>query len=114
MRRSRAWRLTRRLERWARHAPENFAHRALLLRAELAAADGRSTRAMELFDAAVAAARRAGALQDVGLFLERAARFYLGRGARTAAAGYLCDAVDAFDVWGANAWSNVLTERYAD
>ncbi|EGV20545.1 AAA family ATPase [Thiocapsa marina] len=114
IRRTRAWRLTRRLERWARYGPDNFAHRALLLRAELAAADGRSTRAMELFDAAVAAARRAGALQDVGLFLERAARFYLGRGARTAAAGYLCDAVDAFDVWGANAWSKVLTERYAD
>nr|AAK56849.1 putative adenylate cyclase CyaA [Thiocapsa roseopersicina] len=85
-----------------------------MLRAELAAAGGRSARAMELFDAAVTAARRAGALQDVGLFLERAARFYLGRGARTAAAGYLSDAVDAFDVWGANAWSKVLAERYAD
>ncbi|WP_373510761.1 AAA family ATPase, partial [Thiocapsa sp.] len=53
IRRSRVRRLTRRLERWARHAPDNFAHRALLLRAELAAA---------------------GALHDVGLLLERAAR----------------------------------------
>ncbi|WP_296808111.1 AAA family ATPase [Thiocapsa sp.] len=114
IRRARARRITRRLERWARYAPDNFAHRALLLRAELAAAGGRSGRAIGLFDAAVAAARRAGALHDVGLFLERAARFYLKRGAYTAAAGYLSEAVDAFDVWGANAWSKVLTERYAD
>jgi class 3 adenylate cyclase len=71
-------------------------------------------RAMQLFAAAVAAARRAGALHDVGLFSERAARFYLKRGADTAAAGYLSDAVDAFEVWGASAWSQVLAERYGD
>uniref|UniRef100_UPI0035944E9B adenylate/guanylate cyclase domain-containing protein n=1 Tax=Thiocapsa sp. TaxID=2024551 RepID=UPI0035944E9B len=46
--------------------------------------------------------------------LERAARFYLKRGADTAAAGYLAEAVDAFEVWGASAWSQVLAARYGD
>jgi predicted ATPase/class 3 adenylate cyclase len=109
---ARARRLTRRIERWARHAPQTFQHRADLLRAELAAANGKAEAAMARFEEAIRAARRAGAQHDLGLFLERSARFYQGRGAEAAAERHLTDAVSAFEVWGGDGWATSLRERY--
>ena len=107
------WLLSR-LTRWARVAPDTFAHRVRLLRAELAAVLGRPREAMGCFDTAIAGARRAGALHDIGLFLERAGRFYLRQGAETAATGYFSEAVAALEVWGAGAWARALQARHGD
>lgn len=110
--RSRAKRLMRRQDRWARHAPRTFQHRALLLRAEIAALDGKTGAAMKRFEEAIAAARRAGALHDVGVFLERAALFYSRVGATEAARRYLPEALTALEIWGANGWANALRDRH--
>jgi len=98
--------------RWARQGPQNFMHRALLLDAERAALAGRDGAAIQGFEAAVAAARRAGALHDVGLFHERAARFYLAHGAEAAAASHLAEAGNAYAAWGGRAWADALATRH--
>ncbi|MEQ1909711.1 MAG: AAA family ATPase, partial [Vicinamibacterales bacterium] len=112
--RVRAVHLTRRIERWARWAPDNFAHRADLLRAELAFDAGRMDRAISRFDLAIGKARSVGALNDVGMFLERAARFYLALGATDLAEVHVDAASRAHGVWGGQAWAAALSARYPD
>lgn len=110
--RARARLLCRRLQRWARLGAKNFAHRALLLQAELDALAGRAEPAIGAFEHAIAGARRAGALHDVGLFNERAARFYLQHGAEEAAGAYLANALATHAAWGGGAWIQSLEARY--
>jgi len=112
--RLRASRLKRRLERWAREAPDNFAHRTELLRAELACDAGRPEDAISHFAGAIASARRVGALHDVGVFLERAARFFLALGATDLAEVHVEAASQAHGVWGGDGWVAALAARYPD
>lgn len=108
----RARHLTRRLERWARTAPRTLSHRVLLLRAELAAAEGQPARAIGLFDEAIHQARQAAALHDIGLFHERAGLFYLRQGARRQGMESLSAALLAHSDWGGDGWRAALILRH--
>lgn len=117
MRRRLIFRLMRthwRLARWARHAPGRLDHRVTLLKAEIDALAGRSALAVAGFGTAIKKAREARALHDIGLFNERAARFYLEGGAEAPARMYLADARAGYDAWGGAAWSRALEERHRD
>ena len=63
---------------WAESGPENFAHRAALLGAEMARLEGRPLDAMRLYEEAVRSAREHGFIQNEGLANELAARFHAG------------------------------------
>lgn len=91
----------RRLRRWARRSPENFAHKHVLLEAERARVKGDGAAARDLYDRAAALAREAGFLSEEALVCEAAARFYLGRGQPEVARHYLRDAHYAYLRWGA-------------
>ncbi|MEM9139008.1 MAG: AAA family ATPase, partial [Pseudomonadota bacterium] len=111
---ARARRQHRRLKDWSRNAPQTFGHRKRLIQAELAALAGKTREAITGFEDAIAQARQTGALHDVGLFHERAARFYLAQGGEGAAAGHLAEARGAFGIWGGTGWIEALDARYAD
>lgn len=91
-----------RLAEWAAHAPDNFAHRLDLLRAERARIEGRPGDAIRAFDAAVAGAVRQGFVHHEALACEAAARFYAAHGAAESAHLWLVRARDAWERWGAS------------
>jgi PAS domain S-box-containing protein len=86
---------------WAESGPENFAHRAALLGAELARLEGREAEAMRLYEDAVRSAREQGFVQNEGIANELAARFYAARGLETIAQAYLRNARYCYVRWGA-------------
>ena len=89
------------LEVWAENCPENFANRAALVAAEIARLEDRALDAMHLYEQAAESAREQGFVQNEGLALETAARFYLGRGLEMVGHAYLHKARNCYDRWGA-------------
>ena len=86
---------------WAEAGPENFAHRAALLGAEVARLEGRPLDAMRLYEEAMRSAREHGFIQNEGLASELAARFHAGRGFEAIARAYLVQARSCYLRWGA-------------
>jgi PAS domain S-box-containing protein len=97
---------------WAKSGPENFAHRAALLGAELARLEGRELDAMRLYEEAVRSAREQGFVQNEGLAHELAARFFAVRGLQTIADAYLRNARHCYLRWGADGKVRQLDQLY--
>ncbi len=91
----------RHLEIWARHCPENFEDRRLLLAAEIARLEGCPLDAERLYEDAIRLAQENGFVQNEALANELAARFYAARGFATIADAYLRKARDCCVRWGA-------------
>jgi PAS domain S-box-containing protein len=100
------------LERWARHCPENFEHRATLVAAELARIKGQELHAMRLYEHATRSARDHGFVHDEALATELAARFYAAREFEKIARAYMRDARAGYLQWGAAGKVRKLEERY--
>ena len=92
----------RQLEVWARHCPENFENRALLVAAEIARVEARDPDAARLYEQAIRSARDNGFVNNEALALEIAARFYASRGLDRVARAYLRDARYGYRQWGAD------------
>ena len=91
----------RKLRRWAKNAPENFAHHQLLLEAEIAVRRGSVARATELYEQAAEMANAAGFLQIAALASELAGRAQLADGHLAFARTFLQDARRGYIRWGA-------------
>lgn len=100
-----------RLRALAAHAPENHAHRVALVEAVAADAGGAPGRAMDRYEEAVRLATQHGALGDLGLAAERAARHHRDRGRDRLARHYASVAQDAWLAWGADAVAVGLSAR---
>jgi PAS domain S-box-containing protein len=100
------------LEVWARHCPENFENRAVLVAAEIARLEDRDADATRLYERASASAHDGGFVNNEALALEMAASFYAGRGFDRIARAYLRDARLAYLKWGADGKVRQLEERY--
>ena len=115
--RRRCWKILRknlsRFRKWARHGPENFGHRLLLLKAETARLLGKKTEALELYEQAVIAAGQNNNPRDEALANLLAAEFYLCRRMDRVASVFLADACRCFEVWGASAAATQLKEKYS-
>jgi predicted ATPase/signal transduction histidine kinase len=90
-----------RLIAWAQDCPENFRNCEALVGAELARAEGRVADAEYLYDEAVRSARENGFVQNEGVALELAARFYGARGLETVRDAFLRNARACYVRWGA-------------
>jgi predicted ATPase/signal transduction histidine kinase len=101
------------LQFWAKHAPDNYQHKADLIAAELARVSGKIAEAMELYDRAIAEARDSDYIQEEAIASERAGLFYLELGRVKIARLYLTDAYYGYARWGAVAKVNDLDERYS-
>jgi hypothetical protein len=88
------------MQKMARTCTANFANKCYLLQAELAALQGKSVRAMLLFDSAIQAANREGFLQEEGIAYERLAQYHCFLGHSYTAAPYFERARNAYSQWG--------------
>jgi signal transduction histidine kinase len=101
------------LEAWARHAPENWRHKELLVSAELERIRGRPGAAAALYDQAIEVAARERFTRDEALACELACRFHHGLGRPRTAAPYLASAVAAYCRWGATAKAAALEQEFS-
>jgi PAS domain S-box-containing protein len=97
---------------WAESGPENFAHRAALLGAELARLERRELDAMRLYEEAVRSAHEQGFIQVEAIANELAARFYAAREFGTIAQTYLRNARYCYLRWGADGKVRQLDQLY--
>jgi predicted ATPase/signal transduction histidine kinase len=102
----------KKLETWARHAPENWRHKQLLVAAELERLRGRPSTAAALYDDAIDTAARERFTRDEALAYELAGRFYRALGRRRIAASYLASAITAYRRWGATAKAAALEDEF--
>ncbi|MGK4004041.1 AAA family ATPase [Sorangium sp. So ce1036] len=91
----------RKLEIALPHCPKTIAHKAALVQAERARAEGRDNDARTLFERAVTLARASGYVHEEALACERAARFLLERREVRAARSRFREAHEAYLRWGA-------------
>ncbi|MFN2377724.1 MAG: AAA family ATPase [Candidatus Binatia bacterium] len=102
----------RRLRRWQRHAPDNFAHKVKILKGELARRRGRFERAQCLFEEAATAAATAGFVMEAGLALEGARASAAARGLDSLARHFLGEKRKLYGNWGATAKLRELDIRF--
>jgi len=91
----------RQLQQWAENCAENFENRAALVGAEIARIEGRTMKAMHLYERAIRSAQDHGFVHHHALANELAARFYTGQGFETSARAYLQEARRGYARWGA-------------
>ncbi|MET0280041.1 MAG: AAA family ATPase [Steroidobacteraceae bacterium] len=89
------------LDIWAAACPENWGNRALLVAAEIARLEERHWDAQCLYEEAIASARLFKFVQNEGIGLLVASRFYKVRGFATTAKAYAESARACFQRWGA-------------
>ncbi|AUX39127.1 protein kinase [Sorangium cellulosum] len=102
----------RRLEAWARAAPDNNQHKHDLVGAELARSRGAPIDAMELYDKAIEGARRCGFIQEEALACELASSFYRKLGRQEIAHHYMILAYRGYALWGADAKCQSLVAAF--
>jgi len=102
----------RQLAQWARRCPATFAHRALLVEAEIARLEARDVDAMRGYEAAIASARDSDLIHMQALANELAARFYVSRKLDNVAVVYLRQARHGYLHWGADAKVWQLDKQY--
>jgi len=104
----------RRMKGWARLAPQNYAHKYLLVEAESKRVLSQGERAMELYDNAIHLAHEHQYTNEEALAYEFAARFYNDRKKTHIARLYLREARYCYYRWGASAKINRLDNNDLD
>ncbi|MFC1848919.1 response regulator [candidate division CSSED10-310 bacterium] len=102
----------KKMQRWSAHAPANFDHKYLLIKAELSAILGRFEDTVKLYDEAITAAQQAEFRQVEALANELATRFFLNKGVENIAQLYFKRAHECYLTWGAIAKVKDLEKRY--
>ncbi|MEM7347649.1 MAG: GAF domain-containing protein, partial [Chloroflexota bacterium] len=102
----------RRMKKWSDNAPENFAHKYLLVAAEMAGLKGEISNAITLYEQAIDSANKNEFVQNEAIANELAAKYHLGRGQERIAKTYLFDARYSYRQWGATAKVEQLDSSY--
>jgi tetratricopeptide (TPR) repeat protein len=101
------------MKKWATSTPENCLHKYLLLKAESAAMRGRKVRALELYQTAIAAAKKSGFVQDEAIAYERLGLFCMRQGDLVMGNEYMACAHQLYGTWGAVIKENQLEEDFS-
>ena len=107
---SEAKKILKQVAKWANAGNPNVRHYHLMLRAEQAALERKSTIAEELYREAIVNAARTGHLHHAALFNERFSEYYHERGDGHDAKYYLGEAVRYYNEWGAVGKAEELQE----
>ena len=103
------------MQKWQASCPDNFAHKYILVEAELARIKGNFGQAEDYYDQAIELAGRHGFIQEQALAAELAARYWLkSRGKPVCAQGYLNTAFNAYKQWGAKRKLTLFVAEYED
>ena len=90
-------------KKWSKRCPENFLGKLYFLEAELAATTGNHDRARSKYTSAILLSKEGGCFLQHALANERAGKYYIRRGEKGIALGYLKEALSAYDKWGGKA-----------
>lgn len=102
------------LVNWAGHCPQNFAHKASLVGAEIARLDRTPGEASKLYRESIDEAERQKFIQDEALAHELRARFLLGEHEPAFAAVHLRSARDCYRQWGATVKAVALENEHPE
>ncbi|MBE9208342.1 AAA family ATPase [Nostoc sp. LEGE 06077] len=100
------------MKKWATQAPCNFQHKYDLVEAETAKVLGKLQVAIDLYDSAIAGAKKNAYIAEEALGNELAAKCYLDFGKEKIAKMYMTEAYYAYIHWGAIAKVKYLDEHY--
>lgn len=96
----------------SRRAPENYLHKYLLIKAEIAMLRQKDSDAERLYEQAFQAARSRGHIHDAAIAAECCARYGLRRGKDLLAKLYMNEAYDCYWKWGARAKTADMERKY--
>ncbi|ACE06495.1 hypothetical protein Aasi_1160 [Candidatus Amoebophilus asiaticus 5a2] len=102
------------MQRWQASCPENFAHKYLLVEAELARLKGHYEQAEEYYDQVIELAGQHGFIQEQALAAKLAAKYWLARGRSVCAQSYLYITFNGYKQWGAKHKLMRFKAQYAD
>ena len=102
------------MQKWQISCLENFAHKYLLVEAELARLQGHHEQAEACYDQAIELADRHGFIHEWALAAELAAKYWLARGKSIGAQGYLNIAFNGYKQWGAKRKLIQFKAQYAN
>lgn len=102
-----ARRAFKKLKKWSTHSP-NLLQKRFLLEAELAALNGKTRKAMHIYEAAISAAARIGCTRDEALSYEKAGLFLSESGEACKASQFFVRAHQLYLKWGALALADHL------
>ncbi len=97
---------------WGDNCPENFAHKYLLVEAEIARIRDKDLEAMDLYDRAISLAKNNDFIYNEALANELAAKFWLDKGKEAFAFIYLKQAWYGYQLWGSERKLKNLQEKY--
>ncbi len=100
--------------KWAKHAPDNYAHKYYLLLAEYKRTQGNSQEAIELYDKAIKLAHESEFISEKALALELAAKHLKSQGQLRKAGYYLKDAYSCYHKWGAETKLKHLSKHFME
>jgi tetratricopeptide (TPR) repeat protein len=103
-----AYRSLRKMKEWAKHSPNNFLNRALLLEAELALIGGNRDKALKKYKQSIYLAKDEGFVHDHALACERTGVALRHFGEERSAGEYFLKAISSYREWGALAKVNQL------
>jgi signal transduction histidine kinase len=110
--RLRLFKYTGNLRRWSRHCPQNFRHKYLLIKAEMACLRNNPNQATSTFNAALQIAADNGYTQDIALIHERYGQYFLRHNWQELATPHLRKAWELYHHWGAFAKTEEMESRY--
>ncbi len=102
------------LRKHAKLCPVNYAHKRLLIEAEMAGAKGKSRKAEELYEKSIEAAGNNGHIHDLAIAAECCGKFMLRLGKPHRAKAYLTEAHEAYRRWGAHPKAEQMVRRHGD
>lgn len=102
------------LNKWVDEGKVDCKHYSELLQAEIASAEGRAGKAIEMYNNAQATAERLDFVHDLALVHERAGLFYLGLQNAEHTSLHLALAVAFYHKWGAQAKVQQLSDAHGD
>ncbi|MDQ0217450.1 GAF domain-containing protein [Peribacillus cavernae] len=109
--RKRLTQYTKKMKKWAELAPENYLHKYLLLKAEIARLNKDERSILPFYDESIHYAEKNGFLQDAAIINECAARHYAAKGYTKLANAYMAESYKTYRTWGANAKAQQLLEE---
>jgi len=100
------------IKKWAKYAPENYAHKYFLIDAERLRVLGKNNLARNIYDKAIEAASNNRYIHEEALAYEVTGRFYAQQKAENLAEYHLKAAYNSYREWGAKAKLADLGQRY--
>jgi diguanylate cyclase (GGDEF)-like protein len=107
-----ARKILHKFERWAQLNPANFAHKALLIRAEVERLSNGGWEVPSLYAKAIQSADENGYMQNKALGNELAGQFFASKNIEAAARGHLREAYYGYQLWGAQGIADKLAQEF--